>query len=455
MREALIQSSASSLSTTLVTNNNKNENSSISSDKNNDAKRQNALQYFSVADNWNASQIISILHKYKDTLKHVKFGMTNYLESPNGSDGWRHIFQTISLRQLCTLHCDILDCSIESIITLLNTSCDTIQEVQLQSFQYEPTILDAPTLERLEILPQLQTLSITNFTFVDASSMLVLLKRLPSLENFTFLLDKPFALPAQAAPLLKNLRYITLEIHNDTYEGSSVRPLFVNPSFFVSLAQCGSKLRCITLKSGNYVDIPFIVLDALAALPSLEFLDVNAIERYSNGKHDEEKPEQHMVKFLNKCLGFDNNFNSNIAKIASSTTIKHLTLHRVSKLTFTMLDILGDFSNLENLHISLDESIYQDENQSLAVSVKTCLNLDLCGVLDLLRKSKKLKNIVFEGMVSFEHPSSYYLKKKLVEQQQTNIQLRKFIVKPGNHAYSGENNMKFEDSVKIINIHYQ
>ncbi|KAG2218184.1 hypothetical protein INT45_003610 [Circinella minor] len=454
MRGALIQSAASSLSTILVTNHNKNKNSSIRSD-NNDGERQNALQYFSVADNWNASQIIFILHKYKDTLKHVKFGMTSSLESPNGPDGWIHIFQTISLQQLCTLHCDMLDYSIESIVTLLNTCYGTIQEVRLQSFQHEPTILDAPALQRLQILPQLQTLSITNVTFVDESFML-LLERLPSLENLTFRRDKPFTLPVQAAPLLKNLRYLTLEIHNyNQNETPFVQPLLVNPSFFVSLAQCGSKLKCITLKSGNYVAIPFIILDALATLPLLKVLDVNAIGHYSIGKRNEEKLEQHMVKFLNTCLGFDNNINSNITKVASSTTIKILTLRSVSKLTFTILNILGDFTNLENLHISLDDSIYRDNNQSLAGSVKTCLNLDLCGVLDLLRKSKKLKNVVFEEVVSFNYLSSYYLKKKLVEQQQTNLHLRKFIVKPGDRFYSVAKNIKYEDSVKIINTHYQ
>ncbi|KAI7854622.1 hypothetical protein BDC45DRAFT_507692 [Circinella umbellata] len=455
MRGALIQSSTStaSLSTTMTTKSNHNKTSSNSSD-NNDQERQNALQYLSISHNWSASQTISILRKYKDTLKHVSFGGTNSLKALSNPYRWMHTFQNIFLQQLHTLVCDNIYYNIEFIITLLNTCCDTIQEVRLYPVLYEPTMLDVPTLQKLQILPQLRTLSIINVTFLDDSSVLALFERLPSLENLTFRRSNSFKLPEQAAPLLKNLKHLTLldVLNGGSYSMRFESDLLVNPEFFVSLARCGSKLESVTLKSGSYVGIPFIVLNALASLPSLKRLDVNGIDRYFNEKCNDEKEEQQVVEFLKRCyFGFDNNINSNITKVAASTTIKHLTLHCVSKLTFTMLNILGDFTNLENLHISLDESIYRDNDQSLAGSDKTCLNLDLCGVLDLLRKSKKLKSVLFEEVASFEYLSSYYLKNILVKQQQINLQLRKYSVEPSEYYF--ESRISFEN-LQIINKHY-
>lgn len=58
-----------------------------------------------------------------------------------------------------------------------------------------------------------------------------------------------------------------------------------------------------------------------------------------------------------------------------------------------------------------------------------CLNVDLDGVLELLRKSKKLKKVVFRDVISsgIQLPSDY-IKEKLTEQRD-DFQLRKYIVK--------------------------
>ena len=225
------------------------------------------------------------------------------------------------------------------------------------------------------------------------------------LENLTLNERKQFALPEQAAPLLKNLRCLILEelyqlVERD--EALALPPL-VSPALCASLSQCESKLESVGLKSFLDTGTPFSVLDALAALPPTKSLDVYGIARYFDRGLNEEKEKQHMVRFLNGFLrGRDNNINSSIK--TPSTTIEDLTFNHIYKLTYTMLNALGNLTSLQNLCISLVTLLYYNDDELLSTSERVYLNLDLCGVLELLRNGRKLRRIVFKDVMSFgEH----------------------------------------------------
>ena len=102
-------------------------------------------------------------------------------------------------------------------------------------------------------------------------------------------------------------------------------------------------------------------------------------------------------------------------------------------MTYSILNILGDLINLQNVCIYLAiESLVDTEGP--VVPDSACWNLDLCGVLELLPKARKLRKVVIKGVVSpGNHIPSAYLKKILAEQQQNNLQLLKYIVIPTYH----------------------
>ncbi|KAG2220805.1 hypothetical protein INT45_012474 [Circinella minor] len=353
----------------------------------------------------------------------------------------------------------------DSIIALLNTCSNTIQDVQLQLNSHQSHILDLTTLKSLQTLPQLRTLAIKPVTFVNKYSVVALFKRLPLLENLIFNVKKSVPLPEEAALLLKNIRHLILE---DTYilnehEPRLVGPLLVSPNFFISLSQSGSKIESVTLKdgkdigTGNGVGIPFLTLHGLGSLPSLKSLDVRGLERNFNGERNEEKEEQHMLKFLNNLLhGCDNNTNSNKITVASSPTkIEDLILYDLSKLTYNMLNILTFFPNLQKLVVYMAIDDDWDNIESPVSSDSMCLNIDLYGVLELLHRCKTLKRVSFIWPKSCgKRLTSAYLQDKLAEQQQNSSQLRKYIVYDGVFYEAGENDMKVENSVDIINTQY-
>ncbi|KAI7847303.1 hypothetical protein BDC45DRAFT_526540 [Circinella umbellata] len=437
--------SAISLSTKTLAHSS-NSNDTKSSDNNN--QQQSPFQYFCLGHGWNTNQITSVLRKYKDTLKHLKF----FLPPEGGSFDYINIFETISMQHLRTLYCYSTHYSMPFIITLLNTCRYTIQEVQLQGDD-DSYILDVSTLQALQTLLQLRTLVIKPITFADESSVVALLKRLPALENLTLKQNKSLTLPKEAGTLLKNIKHLTLT-RDEAREEDETR--LKDQIFFVSLAQSGCKLESVKLKSRNR-DISFLVLDALANFPSLKSLNVNDIDWCFNGNFDEEKEEQHMLSFLNRLrFGPANSINNNVP-VVPSTKIENLTLSSVTKLTYDMLYILSDFVNLQTLEIDLSRGQEENGNVSPELLDGGWLNVDLCGIMELLRKCKKLKKVVFQAVRAFgEHLPSYYLEKKLAEEQKDNFYLQKFVVEKD---FEFELEFQFfnehlKNRIEILNTHY-
>ncbi|KAG2220803.1 hypothetical protein INT45_012472 [Circinella minor] len=437
IRDAFTQSSTLLSSAATTTNSHSNNN-------NNSDNQQRAFQYFCVGNVCDTGQIISVLRKYKDTLKHLKIAQ---------SSDRRHIFQAIPMQQLCTLYCNNINYSMKSIVTLLNSCRNTIQEVQLQH-DTEPHILDLLTLQSLQKLPQLRALTIKRVAFTDENSVVTLLTQLPLLENLILEEEKLVTLPEEAAPLSENLRRLTpVETHIISNEDES---LLEGPNFFAPLAQCGPNLESVTLKCHGDIGIQFTMLDALAALPSLKSLHVEFIGNYQNQGFHEEKEEQQMLKFLNSFLHrCDNDMNNNITTITSPPKIEKMTLYGVSKLTYNILNILGDFTNLQDFTVLLSGPFPGNRERVVSSDSPLC-NVDLSGVWELLRKSKKLKRILFMRMILLgEGIPSIYLTKKLAEQQQDDFQLRKYVVKPGNNQPLFRGKMVIQQIVKIINMDYQ
>ena len=132
-------------------------------------------------NNYNTAQFFFVLRKYKDTMKYLKL-VGSDLEFRKNAYFWTYKFQKISMQQLRTLHCEYINYNRESLVTLLNTCCNTIQEVKLKR-NTKIHILDVAALQSLETLPELRMLTIKPARFVNTSSMLALLKRVPALEN--------------------------------------------------------------------------------------------------------------------------------------------------------------------------------------------------------------------------------------------------------------------------------
>ena len=374
-------------------------------------------------------------------------GATIYPED-NPTD-WTDTFQTISMQQLYSLSCQNLNCNMKSIVTLLSTCRNTIQEVELY---LQPQLLDVLIFQALKPLPYLRTLILKHVSFADESSVVTLLERLPSLENLIVKDQATFVLPKQAAPFLKNLKRHTLV---DIYPFAGSDTPIISPGLLRSLAQDGSKLERVTLIGDADSEILFVVLNTLAALPSLKFLCVNGIQRYRNRKLNKENGDENLSKFFNQFLLGCDNVNSGVTTATSRTKIEELVLSHVHELTYTMINKLGELANLQNLDISLSSiNVWSDTAKLAMVSDNGFLNINICGVLELLRKGKKLRKVVFRGVISFadEAPSDY-LKEKLVLQQRNSFQLRKYIVEPGYPRRL--NDKSFESDLEIINIHYK
>ena len=375
-------------------------------------------------------------------------------EYRNNSSSWTHAFQTTAIQQLRALYLDNINCSMESIITLLNTCCNTIQELQLDR-SGETQVLDKRILQRLQTLPQLGTLSLRRVKFADESSVLTLLSRLPTLENLIFKDWAPFILPEQAAPFLINLKHLTYE---DTRQFFMSFSMLMDPGVPVFLSQPGSKLETFSMTNLGF-NVPFRDLLALAALPSLKSLCVNIIahsNHYINQEPNEEEKEQHLLEFFKAFLreGDNHNMRRSITT-ASTATIKHLIFDRVYKMTYARLSVLGDLTNLQSIDITFFGTHHLDNTKSLATADNACLSLDLCGVLELLRKGRKLRMAVFCLVISSGNHIPYdYLKTKLVEQKQSNFQLRKYVVKCINRDPLSTK-MLFHNSMYIINTHYK
>ena len=240
-----------------------------------------------------------------------------------------------------------------------------------------------------------------------------------------------------------------------TYTFASSTIPVVSPGLFQSLAHYGSKLESITYEGDDGNGIPFVVLETLASIPSLRYLDVKGIESYPNRRVNEENQRQSLPKIFKQLLvGYNSSMDRNITTATSTTTIENLNLVPVYQMSYTMLDILGDLSSLQNLYISLVTYHYSDNYDFPLPSHSGYLNLDLLGVLELLRKGRKLRKVHFRGVVSYGKLSpSQYLKVKLVEQQQSNIQFRKYVVEPECRCSLSER--LFESNLEIINIHYK
>ena len=103
IHEALIQSSATSLLTALATSN---TNYSNNSEDQLEQQQPRPLLYFSVCDNENTSQIMSLLLKYKDTVKHLRLNQNEWTGSHTHSIGDMHFkrFQSnICVRYVLTI----------------------------------------------------------------------------------------------------------------------------------------------------------------------------------------------------------------------------------------------------------------------------------------------------------------------------------------------------------------
>ena len=160
----------------------------------------------------------------------------------------------------------------ESIIALLNTCRNTIQEVRLHD--HRSRLVDVPTLQPLQTLPQLRTLSLNAVNFENESSVFALLQRLPSLKNLVLQQTNQFVVPEQAAPLLKNLRHLTISGHGSL--PSHENPV-ATPALFQLLAKCGSKLKSLELDD-DQSGISFPTLHGLTDLHFLKSFYVNSIK---------------------------------------------------------------------------------------------------------------------------------------------------------------------------------
>ena len=150
-------------------------------------------------------------------------------------------------------------------------------------------------------------------------------------------------------------------------------------------------------------------------------------------------------------MGHDNNSDRNLTTITLTPKIEALTLGGVYKLTYSILNVLGNLFNLQNvcIYLSMD---YIDDNELLVTSDNVCSNADLCGILKLLRKASKLRKVVLKGVVSSgNHIPSHHLKKTLAEQQKNNLQLRKCVVIPTYRKCL----MDTENLFEIINLHFK
>ena len=277
--------------------------------------------------------------------------------------------------------------------------------------------------------------------------MLTLLERLPSLESLSVEKKPVLVLSERTAPLLKNLRHLSI-LGTYDYDSQEYHTPFINPGFFQSLAQYGAKLEYVILQDCDNVLLP--LFDNLNAFPSLRHLNMFRKYVLIERKHNLEKEEQHWFQFFRGFLRRDRNMNNNITTVAS-TTIEGLTLYDVSQLTYSMLNALGDLDNLRFLYINLSTGYC-----SLPEAPDSgCLNIDLCGVLQLLLKGKKLRTILFYNVISSgEYLPSYYLNKKLFEQEKADFQLQKYHAVSDSLKWLNEDEILLESTLDIVNLHY-
>ncbi|KAI9246732.1 hypothetical protein BDA99DRAFT_576546 [Phascolomyces articulosus] len=405
--------------------------------------QQYPFYHLALCDHDNYDENIDYLNKYQDTLTHIKLvGYPNHDEDSPSSYSYISVLNRIQTPHLRILHIEHVDFDLNSSISLLNTCHATIQEIYLgaitkitgNTIQY----LDKSMIQRLKILPRLCTLTLNHIqlTEPDETTSMMLLERLPSLVNLNIQEKSSFILSVQAVSLIKD-HIKELKLKDPHYPANQIIP----PETIDTLVSSGSVLETLEFRLNN---VTYQLLFSAAHLPALKSLSVSWIKssvfwnRSKNHKEEERENEKNLLHFIylllrrsppnqdcsttsSSSLTAVYNKHSNIITSAIQpppSNIERLNLHCVPSLSFDMLDALGDLPCLNQLILAISKcgclptiSTTRDPDTTgtdamfdNAVSPKEyqneMMNIDLQGLMSLLRKSRRLKLITFFGVHS-------------------------------------------------------
>ncbi|KAI9246750.1 hypothetical protein BDA99DRAFT_592358 [Phascolomyces articulosus] len=404
--------------------------------------QQYPFYHLALCDHDNYDENIGYLNKYQDTLTHIKLvGYPNHDEDSPSSYSYISVLNRIQTPHLRILHIEHVDFDLNSSISLLNTCHATIQEIYLgaitkitgNTIQY----LDKSMIQRLKILPRLCTLTLNHIqlTEPDETTSMMLLERLPSLENLNIQEKSSLILSVQAVSLIKD-HIKELKLKDPHYPANQIIP----PETIDTLVSSGTLLETLEF---NLKNVPYQLLFSVARLPALKSLNVYWIEssllwnRSKNHKEEEREHEKNLLQFIHLLLRRCSPHQDCSTTSSSSLTVVHnkhsnaipstiqqppsnierLILYCVPSLSFDMLDALGDLPCLNQLVLAINRGsslcristtcttvTSTDATFDNAVSPKEyqneMMNIDLQGLMSLLRKSRRLKSLTFVGAQS-------------------------------------------------------
>ncbi|KAI9268110.1 hypothetical protein BDA99DRAFT_504857 [Phascolomyces articulosus] len=380
----------------------------------------------------NRSRIDKYLTDCQDTLEHLTIAEP---ESNANPSNWTSLFQTIQLSHLRTLHLERLKYDNSSIIALLNTCRNTINEAHINLRFGDPN-LNTQTIQQLQTLSRLERLTLHCTTFNDTSSVVALLERLPNLRRFVLCNNTIFSLPEQSNPFIKNLERIEFwSVY--AIEQEVLIPALFDSMIASSLHDDEYKLKKVRLMNVSNVTFPALIgLAKLSTLTSLEVMPICTHTSYTDvwTQRNEvttmiEKDQQDLLYFVRTLLGrsFENSNNNQHSKKKTVSKIEQLKLGTFScHINYDILDALGDLPCLNRLILRL-ERVKDVTFSELVAQEKGLVNVDLSGIMELLRKGPKLKAVWFQGIASFGDriPSDVIKDQILLEQQQKSNHYRR------------------------------
>ncbi|KAG2223993.1 hypothetical protein INT45_013450 [Circinella minor] len=364
---------------------------------------RNNLYHLSINEQqYGYNQTAQILYQHKDTLEYLKLHrgfMSSFREDSHDVDNddeetntdWSYVFDHYQLSRLQTLICDHIHFNTASIINLLNSCSETIKTLDIsmgpddRQSQHNRTRLnnsilsfDYFVLQHMHTLTQLYTLRLTSVLFKDKTSVVIMLKQLPCLENLT-IRASTFLLPESAAIFLKNLKHLelwalnpsqseaprqrqrqrsqnrnnstinTINTRNGNNNNENIidneyedyeKPGVIEPGVFQSLAfMDGSKLETIQISGISNVPSMHSLPFTIASLSTLKYLELKL-----NGSplfcvsHDDGG-----IALLDFAIMLREN----------TKCIEHLTLNQVRCVSYHALEVLGGLPKLKILNIRL------------------------------------------------------------------------------------------------------
>ncbi|KAI9494761.1 hypothetical protein BDB00DRAFT_871041 [Zychaea mexicana] len=341
-------------------------------------RKQSRLYHLAVSQSEGYDEIAQVLRNKQYTLEHLDLTTA---QANRVDIDWSPVFRSLQLPLLRTLICNT-HFDTAAIISMLN-SCPSLN---LMKLDYCHRRIENVELQPLRILPRLHTFYLQRFMFMDELSVATLLQRLPGLEKLGIQDSSATLSDPTIYKCLKHLKHLDLfaidwgRRFGQQGQRSQGTGMVVSPAMFKYMAQY-SNLE--TVRLWRVPKITYELLSAIAHIATLRCLEVK-LACAPDGD------EAELLWFAHK--------------LREKSMIEKLKLEPLRYLNYAVLSVLGDLPRLNTLSVWFGNGY-----------TRPPMELDTSGVIQLLRKSKSLKKVVFDDAFTRENLPGAIIQRRLQE----------------------------------------